>query len=526
MIAQEDTTSQTLPAEDWHLKSMGSAKVAGASIEKAHQFLENKESSAAIVAVLDGGTDIYHEDLKVNIWTNEDEIPENGIDDDENGYVDDVHGWSFIGGPEGDVKEDNLEFTRVYASLKKRFEGKSKREVPRKERKDYKRYLEMKQEYDKRVAKSEEEWKEFSQIISFYELCDKTMKEVSGKEEYGMADVQALEADNEFMQAVKEFMTYALENDFAYEMKAGREHFEGALKYSYNLELDTREIVGDNYEDKTERNYGNNHVKGPAPEHGTHVAGIIGAIRGNDLGIDGIADNVRLMPVRCVPQGDERDKDIANAIYYAVDNGAHIINMSFGKSYSPYKEVVDDAVRYAEEKGVLMIHAAGNSNKNNDESENFPNPVYEDNREWCKTWIEVGASSWEAKPNFIAGFSNYGRKSVDIFAPGQDIYSTMPDNTYRRQSGTSMAAPVVAGVAALLKSYYPNLSGEDLKSILLNSFDYYGDVECQIPGSTDMKKFKKICKTGGLLNAFSAVKMADDYKKKEEGKKGRKSKKK
>ena len=149
---------------------------------------------------------------------------------------------------------------------------------------------------------------------------------------------------------------------------------QNKLDYAYNPDYDSRKlIVKDNYADSNERFYGNNDVEGPDALHGTHVAGIVGAVVGNEIGSDGIARNVKLMSVRAVPDGDERDKDVANAIRYAVDNGATIINMSFGKGYSWDKKAVDEAVKYAAKHDVLLVHAAGNSGQNNDKTDNFPN---------------------------------------------------------------------------------------------------------------------------------------------------------
>ena len=252
-------------------------------------------------------------------------------------------------------------------------------------------------------------------------------------------------------------------------------------------------------------------MKGPDPEHGTHVAGIIAADRKNGIGINGIADNVRIMSVRTVPNGDERDKDVANAIIYAVDNGAKIINMSFGKSFSPEKVVVDKAVKYAEQKGVLLIHAAGNDGENIDEKKNFPSRYYSDNKE-AKNWLEIGASAWGSDQEFVGNFSNYGKKSVDFFAPGVEIYSTTPGNTYKNQSGTSMACPTTAGVAALLMSYFPELSYLEVKDILKRSTRKFDNLEVVSPGGSGNIKFSELSNTGGLVNAYEAVKMAQVVK--------------
>ena len=512
-VAQGDLIPEK-PLQNWHLLDISKDRLPGIGVEMAYEnLLAGKSSTTVVVAVIDSGVDVEHEDLKENIWVNDDEIEGNGLDDDKNGYVDDIHGWSFISGPGGDVKEDNLEFTRIYKDLFKRFNGKDPSSISAGEKAEYERYIKFKSEYESRVKKSEEEWQEFQQILGFYELAKKTIANMLGKEDYTAEELRELPAEDDFTKTMKEFMLLAKEEGIEYELAQGREQFEGALMYSYNLDFDPRDRVGDNYSDTEERFYGTPNVKGPASDHGTHVAGIIGAVRDNGIGVDGICANVKIMALRAVPLGDERDKDVANAIFYAVDNGAHIINMSFGKSYSPQKSAVDKAVKYAESKGVLLVHAAGNSSKNNDVTDNFPNAVYETTREKCSTWLEIGASSSLTDPDFVAEFSNYGKITVDLFAPGQDIYSTMPENTYRFQSGTSMASPVVAGVAALVKSYYPSLSGQDLRDILINSYTDYKSSKVLIPGSTKKVAFSKLCSTGGIVNAFSALKMAEERSK-------------
>jgi subtilisin family serine protease len=264
--------------------------------------------------------------------------------------------------------------------------------------------------------------------------------------------------------------------------------------------------VGDNSADVRERFYGNGNVKGPDPTHGTHVAGIVAADRTNEVGIQGIADNVRIMSVRAVPNGDERDKDVANAIRYAVDNGARIINMSFGKSLSPHKAVVDDAIAYAEQKGVLLIHAAGNESQDNDKEGNYPSRQYSNGKQ-ARNWLEVGATSSGTGKDFVADFSNYGKKSLDVFAPGVDIYSTVPGNKYKEQSGTSFAAPVVTGIAALLWSYFPDLTAEQLVEIIKTSTRKFDRLRVGRPGGGEIE-FSELSNTGGLVNAYAAVNLA------------------
>jgi subtilisin family serine protease len=294
------------------------------------------------------------------------------------------------------------------------------------------------------------------------------------------------------------------------ELKEAVDYYGVIVKYGYNESFDSRQIVGDNIANLQESNYGNNDVEGPDPEHGTHVAGIIAADRKNNIGVNGIADNVKIMVVRAVPNGDERDKDVANAIIYAVNNGAQIINMSFGKSMSPHKEAVDKAVRYAEQKGVLLIHAAGNDAENIDEEKNYPTRFYLDGKE-AKNWIEVGASSAGADDGFVGSFSNYGKKTVSLFAPGVEIYSTVPDNKYKSLDGTSMASPTTAGVAALLMAYFPELSALQVKDILLKSTRKFDNLKVQKPGGGNVE-FSQLSSSGGLVNAYEAVKMAQSMK--------------
>ena len=293
-------------------------------------------------------------------------------------------------------------------------------------------------------------------------------------------------------------------------VKRELQNLQNLIDYGLDPEFDPRDIVGDDYADVTERFYGNPDVVGPDPSHGTHVAGIIAAERGNGIGIDGIATSVRIMPIRAVPDGDERDKDVANAIRYAVDNGAHIINMSFGKGFSPAKSAVDEAVRFADSKGVLMIHAAGNDGKNLDEEANFPNRYYEAG-DSALLWLEVGASAWHGPDRLAAHFSNYGKRHVHLFAPGVGIRSTVPGGDYEPASGTSMAAPVVSGIAALLMAYYPELDAYDVRRILLDSATRYEDLLVARPGDDAGRvPFTELSKTGGIINAYAAIRMAEE----------------
>jgi subtilisin family serine protease len=283
------------------------------------------------------------------------------------------------------------------------------------------------------------------------------------------------------------------------------EYYGDQLTYFYNEDFNSRSIVGDVYSDLSDRFYGNNDVIGPDAGHGTHVAGSIAAVRNNGVGINGVATNVKIMAVRVIPNGDERDKDVANGIRYAVDNGAKIINMSFGKAFSPYKRYVDEAVRYAESKGVLMVHAAGNDNKDNDLLPSFPSRFDKAEKREFNNWLEIGASSSKRGLNLPADFSNFGKKTVDFFAPGVDIYSTTPDNTYDTYSGTSMATPTTAGVAALVLSYDPILTAEDLRSLLIDTSRRYPKLLVYRPGSQEEILFSGLSTYGSVVDAYKAL---------------------
>ncbi|NJO88420.1 MAG: S8 family serine peptidase [Chloroflexia bacterium] len=515
-VQLQDTLTEA--PKDWFNLDYQTDKVRGVSTEKAYaELLGNKKSTTVIVAILDSGIDIEHEDLKDQIWVNTKEIAGNGVDDDKNGYIDDINGWNFIGNAKGEmIDHDNLELTRLYVKYKKKFDGKSATDFNGKEREEFDFYQEIKKAYEKELQEAKTMNAMLGQFMIAYTKADSTIKSVLNKDEYTLEEVNAIENDSEDVSTAKQvFGTIAMMGATVDDLIEGVEHYKEQLEYNLNTEFEPRALVGDNYENKKEKFYGNNLVEGPDATHGTHVAGIIGANRNNEIGMKGIANDVKIMVIRTVPNGDERDKDVANAIYYAVDNGAQIINMSFGKDYSPDKEFVDKAVKYAEKKGVLIIHAAGNDGRDTDARRNYPHPEYDKSGKWASNWIEVGASSWEDKDGFAANFSNYGEKTVSVFAPGVAIYSTVPDNSYKNLQGTSMAAPVVTGIAALVLSYYPNLKAEDLRKIILESSVKYPDVEVNVPGTNNGKteKFSKLCQTAGVVNAYNALKMAEGYKK-------------
>lgn len=499
-------------SKNWFNEDPSKDKFAGVSSDYSHeQFLKGKKSTTVIVAVIDGGTDVAHPDLIDNIWINKDEIPDNGIDDDNNGYADDLHGWSFIGGKTGDVGPDTFEATRIYKKYQSKYEGKTESGLTDVEKAEYKLFMDAKKTFDKELVEAKLELAEYSKL----KLQLDGLKLAMGTEDFKAEDVASYKSNddefNKLKSAIASAMTSGVPFDEIYNPIAdGYKYYDVKVRYQLNPQFDARNIVGDNYEDYSDKNYGNTNVTGPEADHGTHVAGIIGASRTNDIGIKGVASDVELMILRVVPDGDERDKDVANAIRYAADNGAKIINMSFGKSFSPGKKYVDEAMQYAASKDVLMVHASGNDGANLDKYTNYPHPFYQSTGIREPAWLEVGAISSSGD---IAKFSNYSAKRVDILAPGVSIFSTMPEGQYANQNGTSMAAPVVSGIAALLRSYYPSLTATEVRKIIMASAIQIPQ-KTRLPGSKKKKvKYSKLCVSGGIANAYRALQLADGYKK-------------
>jgi subtilisin family serine protease len=500
----------------WYLQDK-TDNTAGISVERTYrELLKDRKPTPVIVAVIDGGIDTTHEDLRRVLWVNPKEIAGNGKDDDKNGYTDDVHGWNFIGGKDGrNVNYETTEVTRLYVQLKPKYEGKDRKSLKPDQQKEYDLYVKTKAE----VEKNQSQYKaQYQGIGQFYQQFTGAVDKLKGALHVTKLDTLTLRkaADTLSDVTLKRPVLGVLQilnqqgaadtDVIMSELEKANEQLKARAEYHYNPEFDGRGVVGDNPTDMNQRDYGNADIAGANPDHGTHVAGIIGADRTNNLGVKGIADAVQIMGVRAVPDGDERDKDVANAIRYAVDNGAKIINMSFGKDYSPQRSVVEDAERYALAKGVLMVHAAGNDGKDIDTAANYPAPRFIDGSAIANV-ITVGASALPNTSDLIASFSNYGKQNVDVFAPGKDIYSTVPGSKYENNSGTSMASPVVAGVAAVLKSYFPKLTYADIKRIILQSATPYS-TKVTRPESTDVVAFNTLSKTGGIVNLYDAVKMA------------------
>lgn len=484
----------------WPHRDLLTTGYPGISLAEAYKALKGRKAQTVIVGVVDSGVDINHEDLKSIIWTNPKEIPNNGIDDDKNGYVDDVHGWNFL----GEINQDNLEYVRI---LKK-----GNTSDP-----DYKR---AEEKYDKEFKDANEKIELYSQIKERIAQSDALIQKHLGKKEYTEEDLDKIDSSSLQLLGAVRGMKYLLSNGVSVketleELSEGIKHYEDRLKYGLNKEFYPRKVLNDNPDDITDKIYGNNNVIGPTAEgalHGTHVAGIIAAVRHNNIGIDGVADHVRIMPVRTVPDGDEYDKDVALALRYAIDNGAKVINTSFGKEFSPHKEWVYDALKYAAEKDVLIVNAAGNDTKNVDVQLTFPDDNI-NGKEFTDTMITIGALNYEYNENLVASFSNYGKNNVDLFSPGVQIYATVPENKYKFLDGTSMAAPEVAGVAALIRAYFPKLKAREVKQILMESGLTPTVKEVLVGGRGEEGEakrmlFSELSKSGKIVNAYNAIILA------------------
>lgn len=513
-------------AKDWQLTDLTKDSVYGTSVTKAYdELLKGKTSHTVIVAVIDAGLDTAHEDLKGHVWTNKKEISGNGIDDDHNGYVDDVHGWNFLGGKDGrNINAESLESFREYYRLHQLYGNVSdSTTVPEQTRKEYSYWLKLKDAHIKDSTTAAVTIARVNGLLTLLNATDSTWRNILHKDTITITDlknstIQDSAANSLAKNAIGFYSMRHIPDEVSFEELLGEanEFVKSKQKQLQDFATDPnaqrRDIVGDDPFNINDKNYGNANVDAGTPTHGTHVSGIISAIRNNNTGMNGIADNVLIMPVRAVPDGDERDKDIALAIRYAVDNGAQIINMSFGKGYSPGKEWVDDAVKYAAKKDVLLIHAAGNDGEDIDTTNDFPSPEFLNNAGKATNYITVGASAGGPDSLLAASFSNYGSKEVDVFAPGLNIYSTVPVSKYQVLSGTSMATPVVSGIAALVLEYYPKLSAEQVKYVIENSAVKFPDDMVMNPGTGDKVKFSTLSKTGGIVNAYNALKLAATLK--------------
>lgn len=507
----------------WYHKDFGSANVYGVNTDNAYKYLESKglKAKPVIVGVLDSGVEVDHPGLVKNMWKNPNEVPNNGKDDDNNGYIDDIHGWNFMGGKNGDIDVDNMEVTRVVKKYQSVFEGPDSSVNKANQAKmpeEFAMYMKSKEIFTKKSIEARQGYETYSRlqqmIPSMIALLNgnnltpeivASIKPTTQEQAMAASVLSQLATD----PSVKGKSPAEVQTFLEAQMKEAIDYYGPQATKQYNLDFDPRaEIVGDNYDDYSQKNYGNNNYEGPDAQHGTHVAGIIaGTPHGteNQYGVG--YKTAKIMTVRTVPNGDERDKDVANSIRYAVDNGAKILNMSFGKPVSPGKNVVWDAFKYAEDKGVLLVKAAGNENEDISENTYYPSNFKDakDEKAFISNMLVVGASTNDNE--FLrASFSNYNQKMVDVFAPGDKIYSTVPDGKYEYLQGTSMASPVVAGAASVLWAYMPNLSPQQIIESLVKTSNK-SSVNAMISSNTN-NRFDLISQAGGVIDVRKAAEYA------------------
>ena len=487
----------------WGHSDLVTDSIPGMSLDKAYDFLQGKKGIEVVVGVVDSGTDLLHEDLKNVAWINSKEIPSNGIDDDKNGYVDDINGWNFL----GTIYKEHLEYQRIVKDPSIANEESVK---------------EATKFYDEKVSAAKKNEKQYGQMLKMVTNADDTLSKHFDKSNYSKDEVTKVATEDtalkQSIEVAKQMYGFGLSSlaQAKQELSKLVENASSMLG-GEDLKKEYRSVLGDDPNTMDNISYGDaatgHSTKDEA--HGTHVSGIIGASRNNNIGMNGVATNVKIMAVRAVPDGDEYDKDVALGLRYAVDNGAKIINTSFGKGFSPKKEWVYEAILYAASKDVLIVNAAGNDGKNMDVEKTFPNDSRDLVTEISDNVLTVGAMSANYDENLPASFSNYGKINVDVFAPGVQIYSTTPEGEYAKFSGTSMAAPSTAGVAALLRSYYPKLSASQVKHILMNSGTMI-NFDVIKPGSRSRENptgekvsFSELSVSGRVVNAYNALKMAD-----------------
>ena len=499
----------------WSATDLATDTIPGMSVDKAYaELIPNLKGINVIVAVIDSGIDIEHEDLKNVIWINRGEIPNNGIDDDKNGFIDDVHGWNFL----GDIVGENLEFTRIVRRYDGKFNGKDVAEISEVDMEAFVLYQKAKAEQNKNYDETEANRDRYTQMLKQVTDANNQISKKLGKEDYTAEELAAIinpdDDEQKNIAVLTQMLSYGRSiPEFMVRLNGGIDYYDGRMKNHFNMDTDFRGVLNDNPYDITDTSYGNNDVDGPNPKkedalHGTHVAGIIAAQRGNGIGMDGIAQNVEIMVVRAVPDGDEYDKDVALAIRYAVDNGAKVINTSFGKGYSQNPEWVWDAIKYADKKDVLIVNAAGNDGVDLDITTSYPNDQNGTGAEMSDNFITIGALNYKYGEELVATFSNYGATSVDLFSPGVKIWSTTPLDTYEYLQGTSMASPNVAGVAAMIRSYYPKLSAKQVKQVLMDSGLHTSTPVIVGGEESNIQPFDAISKSGNTANLYNALIMA------------------
>ena len=513
-------------AKFWHWKDLEKEGVHGVSLFKAQQLLiESKlKPTPIVIAILDGGIDTNHHQIRPLLWNNPKEIPGNQIDDDKNGYIDDIHGWNFLGNATGqNVDKASDEKSRIYHRYKNEFKQEELDSV----------------NWDAKKKSTYTSWRQAAAEIVFTEEDADNLAFIKMAKnavvKMGFILIREMEDSNftaEKLETYQPIGKITADTKISYlrtlqalgidRMNGHQsivddlnEYIAGKEKAAISLETPPEDIrkliIKDRYEDLKDQYYGNNNITGPNAKHGTHVAGLAAGIIDTIFTKSNFNNPIKLMGVRVVPDGDEYDKDIALGIRYAVNNGAKIINMSFGKSFSPEQAWVDSAIRYAASKDVLIIHSAGNESYDLNNKTVYPSPYSSSFNNKASNMITVGASSDPIiAESLLTDFSNYGNQIVDLFSPGNKIYSSLPNQTYGFTNGTSMSAPILSHIAAIVRAYFPKLSAIEVKAILLQSCWKPEDENSifPIPQKDQSKKLKELSAEGGIINAALCIQNA------------------
>lgn len=504
--------------KNWFLKDIQKDSLPGISLNLAQRMVSNRKGETTVIAIIDTKINTDHNDISGYIWKNSNEIEGNKVDDDHNGYVDDIMGWNFIGNRDGDdLLYSKYEYTRILKKYDSIFRNVDEDET-KVDSTAFSEYKRAKLYYEKENQEVETNSIQYNFIYSNYKSGQKIIQDILGDKKITLAIIDSLVelqpnlADK--VMLVRNSIEFDIkENDMIDQL----DFLQKSKKFYLNLSYDERSILGDNPEDLNNTNYGNPLVNTNTDSlyHGTLTAGVI-ARSLKAIGIDYPDSQIKILPISISSFGDENDKDLALAIKYAVDNGAKVINISSGKYFSMHRSWVMDAIKYAEEKNVLIINSAGNDNKNLDTGDFFHFPYDENYNQEINNFIKVGASGYE-KRSFIYTNSNYGKDVVDIFAPGSDIYTTSTRNEEGLEyvSGTSFAAPLVSLTAGLIYSYYPEMKVTEIKQIILDSgVSYNIPIEIQVNDKTENITFSDLSKSGKVVNAYNAFLMAEELSKK------------
>lgn len=542
LIKQDNQARKKQSDLDWYNCSFGEDGVYGAEVNKAYEFLKGKKvKKRPVVALIGTGLDVEHEDLKQAIWVNPGEQAD-GKDRDKNGFIDDINGWNFLGGKNGQVMERLIqEGDREFLRLKDKYadyitsngeffkiiDGKRVKVSAPENLSEYSYYKNVVMP-ESQLARIYGGWNMAYVIAEYGQKFKEDLRAKFPGQRITLQEFQTCYdpnapqdtlSDVTFTLIATAFQLYKTDDlDFVYKtfvetgVARGKESYEEALKaYGYDGRKD---IVGDDYLNINDNKYGNNVLLTSDAGLGTMQGGIIGGKRGNGLGNDGIMDEAEIMALRVTASGGEPYiKDMVLAIRYAADHGVDIIVLPQQNTLYPdgQKEWMIEALRYAESKGILVIVPAWELSQDLAKQTFYPNRRMTGDKELTNLMV-ISSSDKEGNPSLNA---NYGAKELDLFAPGINIYSAYTGDTYQIGSGVGLASASVAGVAALIKAYYPHLTGSQIRDILLESVTSRKGVEVEKGIEVDGKQtqdlflFDDLCLSGGILNAYQAIMAAD-----------------